>query len=104
MIGTGSKYIKDVDDFLTLEGLRIIWERNVARRAPDPGAKIRIKTAAQARDPRNQDRRRRAATSRSPLLPLTCRGKLFQLLHRNRRAASCAAAEADFCFPRSTGL
>jgi type III pantothenate kinase len=28
MIGPGSKYIKTVDDLLTLEGLRILWERN----------------------------------------------------------------------------
>ncbi|HEY7096363.1 MAG TPA: type III pantothenate kinase [Terriglobales bacterium] len=40
LMGGGSKYIKTVDDLLTLEGLRIIWERNaVARPARDTAAK-----------------------------------------------------------------
>jgi type III pantothenate kinase len=47
MIGNGSKYIKSVDEFLTLEGLRIIWERNATVRRDAP-AKPAAKSATKA--------------------------------------------------------
>jgi len=50
MIGMGSKYIKNVDDFLTLEGLRIIWERNASARKDSPTK------AAPKQDPKAQSK------------------------------------------------
>jgi type III pantothenate kinase len=38
LIGTASRYIKHVDDFLTLEGLRIIWQRNASSKPVSPPA------------------------------------------------------------------
>jgi type III pantothenate kinase len=36
LISSGSKYIKHVDEFLTLDGLRMIWERNAASSPAKP--------------------------------------------------------------------
>jgi type III pantothenate kinase len=49
LISTGSKYIKHVDDFLTLEGLRIIWERNVAAKPAREGTPHATKSEGKGR-------------------------------------------------------
>src|ERR1700687_2009493 len=54
MIGTGSKYIKHVDEFLTLEGLRIIWERNAISRR-EPAAKASSKADATKGFPKDEN-------------------------------------------------
>jgi type III pantothenate kinase len=38
LLGDHSKYIKDVDDLLTLDGLRIIWERNATAQKHKPAS------------------------------------------------------------------
>ncbi len=39
LIGNGSKYITEIDDMLTLEGLRIIWDRNSSHQKRVPKGK-----------------------------------------------------------------
>ena len=51
MIGTASHFIKDVDEFLTLEGLRIIWDRNRSSFIRHEAAPKAIKPPARLSDP-----------------------------------------------------
>jgi type III pantothenate kinase len=44
LMSKGSKYITAVDDLLTLDGLRIIWERNTRKTKEDAEAKVRANT------------------------------------------------------------
>ncbi len=48
LFGGESKYISAVDDFLTLDGLRIIWERNVKKKECEVGAPAEKKKRARS--------------------------------------------------------
>jgi type III pantothenate kinase len=50
LLSTSSRYIRQVDDYLTLEGLRIIWERNTAARH-EPGRTKSTDRAPAAKSP-----------------------------------------------------
>src|SRR5712671_2604878 len=52
LIGTGSKYIKHVDDLLTLDGLRLIWERKSAAKSGRDGSDFSPASAAPVAKPR----------------------------------------------------
>jgi len=51
LLGTASRFIKNVDEFLTLEGLRILWDRNQSSSLRREAAPKAAKVAAKAPNP-----------------------------------------------------
>ena len=90
LIGKGSKYIKHVDDLLTLDGLRLIWERNAE-----------AKSGRERRSPRKiPPPRRRPAASRAPAEPSW---KTTSTISPKSKSSFNGAGAASCCFRLWTG-
>ena len=96
LIGKGSKYIKHVDDLLTLDGLRLIWERNSRRSLARQGASASaspasIRAAGQAV----------ARPQAAP--PLSRPWKTTSIISPKSKSSFSGGAAASCCFPRWIG-